>query len=158
MKKIVLIAMLFALATGSAFAQGNGNGSGGGQGGPGTGQGQGAGNPGNPVDRLTELLGLDEVQAAAIAVIFEEAQLLRQEERERARAVAAEHRAYMQSAILAELTPEQIAIYEAHQAERAAFRQAFDEMMAERRSRGGGGGGNGGGGFGGAGNPDGCGG
>jgi Spy/CpxP family protein refolding chaperone len=156
MKKIVLIAMLFALATGSAFAQGSGSGNGGGQGGPG--MGQGAGKAGNPVDRLTELLGLSDAQAAAIAIIFEEAQLLREEERERARAVAEEHRAYMQSAILAELTLEQAALYEAHQAERAAFRQAFEDMMAERRMRGSSGGGAGGGGFGGAGNPDGCGG
>ena len=155
MKKIVMIAMLFALATGSVFAQGfgNGNGNGGGQG-----MGQKAGKAGNPVDRLTELLGLDEIQVAAITAIFEEAQLLREQEREQARLAAEEHRAYMQSAILAELTGEQVAIYEAHQAERAAFRQAFEDMMAERRSRGGGGGGNGGGGFGGAGNPDGCGG
>ena len=152
MKKIVLIAMVFALATGSAFAQGAGNGNGGGQGGPGMSQGAG-----DPVARLTELLGLDGAQAAAIAAIFEEAQLLREEERARAYAVAEEHREYMQSAILAELTDDQIAIYEAHLAERAAFRQAFDEMMAERRARGGNGG-NGGGGFGGAGNPDGCGG
>ena len=151
MKKIVLIAMMFALATGPVFAQGmgNGNGQGGGQG-----MGQGAGNPGSPVERLTELLGLDEAQAAAITAIFEEAQLLRDQEREQARAIAGEHQAATQALILAELTPEQVAIYEAHQAERAAFRQAFEDMMAERRGRGG----KGGGGFGGAGNPDGCGG
>ena len=152
MKKIVLIAMLFALATGSVFAQGMGNGNG--QGGGGQGIGQGAGNPGNPVDRLTELLGLDEAQAAAIAAIFEDAQLLRDQQREQARLAAEEHRAEIQAAIHAELYPEQIAIYEAHQAEKAAFRKAFNEMMAERRGRGG----QGGGGFGGAGNPDGCGG
>jgi hypothetical protein len=148
--------MVFALATGSVFAQGFGNGNGGAQGG-GQGIGQGAGNPGNPVDRLTELLGLDETQVADLTAIFDEAQLLREQERERARTIAEEHQAYMQSAILAVLYPEQVAIYEAHQAERAAFRQAFNEMMAERRGRGGSGG-NGGGGFGGAGNPDGCGG
>ena len=152
MKKIVLIAMLFALATGSAIAQGMGNGNG--QGDGGQGMGQGAGNPGNPVDRLTELLGLDEAQAAAIAALFEDAQLLRDQQREQARLAAEEHRAYMQSEILAVLTPEQVDIYEAHKAEKAAFRKAFNEMMAERRGRGG----KGGGGFGGAGNPDGCGG
>ncbi|MGD9264972.1 MAG: hypothetical protein PVJ71_04250 [Lysobacterales bacterium] len=153
MKKIVLIAMLFALATGSVYAQGIGNGNGGGQGG-GQGSGQGGGNPGSPVDRLTELLGLDAAQVADLTAIFDDAQLLREQERERARAIAEEHQAAMKSAILAILYPEQVAIYEAHQAEKAAFRKAFDEMMAERRGRGG----NAGGGFGGSGNPDGCGG
>ena len=139
MKKILLIALLLTLATGNAIAQGQqGPGHGpDGNGQPGNSLG---GNPGNPVDRLTELLGLDEAQAIAIAAIFEENQLLREEEREKARLANCEIRLSTHEQILELLTPEQVALFEEHQQKRDELRQAFEEMRKEH----------GGGGFGGA--------
>lgn len=142
MKKLVLIALLLSMATGSAMAQGmggNGNGAGGGKGNP----AMTAGGAGDPAARLTEVLGLDAAQAAAVAVIFEDAQLLREEERERARLFAEEVRAGIHEDIVALLTPEQLALYEEHQAKRAEFRAMLDEMRQARGGNGGGGRGNG---------------
>lgn len=90
------------------------------------------GNYGNPVDRLTETLGLDEAQAAAIALIFEENQALREEERERVRLMAEENRAITHAQILEVLTPEQQALFEEHQQQRDALRQALQDLRGER--------------------------
>jgi len=142
MKKLVLIALLLTMAAGTAMAQGmggNGNGAGGAKGNP----AMTGGGPGDPVARLTEVLGLDETQVAAIAAIFEDAQLLREEEQERARLFAEEMRAAIHEDITALLTPEQLALYEAHQAKREEFRAMLDEMRQSRGGNGGGGRGNG---------------
>ena len=136
MKKVLLIALLLTFATGTAIAQGQqgpgGQGQGG-NGGPGNSLG---GNPGNPVGRLTEQLGLDEAQGIAVAAIFEENQLLREDERERARAANCEIRTSTHEQILALLTPEQAALFEDHKQKRDELRQALEEM---KQAHGGGG-------------------
>ncbi len=142
MKKIVLIAFLFALAAGTAMAQQGqgGPGNAGGNGNPAVaGNSAGPGGPGDPAARLTELLGLDDVQAAEIAAIFEDAQLLREQEQERARQFASDMRASIHEQIVLLLTPEQLALYEEHQAKREEFRQMLDEMRQSRGGNGGGG-------------------
>jgi Spy/CpxP family protein refolding chaperone len=134
MKKTLLIALLLTLSSGMAFAQQ--------QGGPGSpheamgNQGNfhagNFGNPGAAIERLTERLGLDEAQAAEAALIFEEAQLLRDEERERNRAVADEIRNTIHARIMAMLSPEQQALFAAQQRDREQLRQALDDLRAER--------------------------
>jgi Spy/CpxP family protein refolding chaperone len=114
---------------------GNGNGAGGGKSNP----AMTGGGAGDPVARLTEVLGLDDAQAAAVAAIFEDAQLLRDQEREQARLFAEEMRASIHEDITALLTPEQLALYEEHQAKRAEFRAMLDEMRQTRGGNGGGG-------------------
>ena len=133
MKKTLLIALLLVLTAGMAIAQQRG--------GPDSFQGgkgkQGNFQRGNPVERLTENLGLDESQAAQIALIFEDAQLLRNEERERSRAVAEETRANTHAQVLEVLTPEQQALFEEQRLKREEFRQALDDARAERGFGGG---------------------
>jgi len=133
MKKTLLIALL--LTSGIAMAQQNG---GPGQGGPGLGQG-GYDNPANfqsrnsvsQVERLTERLGLDEAQAAEIAVILEDAALVRNEERERSRAIAMENRENTHAQIMAVLNPEQQALLEEQIQQRDQLRQTLEDMGAE---------------------------
>ncbi len=136
MKKILLIALLLTLASGMAIAQQQG-----GQGSPQEGKGQQAGFNStyrvNPVERLTENLGLDEAQAAEIAFIFEEAHLLRDEERERTRAIADENRVNTHARIMEMLTPEQQVLFEEQRQKREDMRQALDEIRAERGYGGG---------------------
>ena len=134
MKKVLLIALLLSLASGTASAQ-NQQGYGNGPGGNGNTGNSYAQNPGNPVDRLTDLLGLDEAQAVEIAAILEENQLSREEERERARLMNCDIRANTHDQVLAVLTAEQAALFEEHQLNRQAMRRAFEEM---RREHGGG--------------------
>ena len=145
MKKVLLIAFLLTLAMGTAIAQNKGGGQGqGGKGQPGnsfSGNAYG-GNQGNPVDRLTEELGLDETQVATIEAIFEENQLLREEERERSRQANCDLRADTHTQILAVLTPDQVDLFDEMQQNRQALRQAIEEM---RQYHGGGAGGFGGG-------------
>ena len=119
---------MMTFAAGSAIAQQHG--------GPGS-QGGGQGNSGayngsygDPVDRLTEALGLDETQAAAIALIFEDIQLQREEQRAQARLLAEEMRTNTHAAILELLTPEQAAIFEAQAKDREAFRQKLEDLRA----------------------------
>ena len=131
MKKILLIALLLTLSTGMAVAQQQG-GPGSSQGGKGQQGNSSAGNFGNPVERLTENLGLDEAQAAEIALIFEEAQLLRNEERETARAISEENRANTHARIMEQLSPEQQILFEEQQQRHEEMRAAFEEMRAER--------------------------
>lgn len=138
MKKLLLIAFLLTFAVGTAIAQQGGPGSqGGGNGNQGNSQ-NGGGN-GNPVERMTELLGLDEAQVAAIELIFEDSQALREEQRELARAAAEQNRADTHALILAELTDEQKAIFEEHRQQREALKQALEELRNERGFGGGGG-------------------
>jgi len=131
MKKTLLIALVLLLTSGMAIAQQNG--------GQGPGQG-GKDNPGNQqsrnsvsqVERLTERLGLDEVQAAEIAAILEDADLVRNEERERSRAIALENREITHAQIMATLSPEQQALMEEQIQQRAELRQTLEEMGGER--------------------------
>lgn len=144
MKKVLLIAFLFALATGTAIAQSQGqggNGNGGGNGNPA--MSGNPGGPGDPAGRLTEVLGLDEIQAAELAAIFEDAKLLRDQEQERAHQFACDMQASIHEQIVLLLTPEQLALYEEHQAKRAEFRQMLDEMRQAHGGAGGFGGGRG---------------
>ncbi len=136
MKKTLVIAFLITFAAGTAIAQQ--------QGGPGSGPGM-QGNPGhfnthnpaNPAERLTERLGLDEAQAAEVANIFEEAQMLRDEERERARLAADEIRANIHAQIQQVLTPEQQAMFQEQLQQRDQLREHLEDMRAERGFGGG---------------------
>lgn len=137
MKKTLLIALLLMLSTGMAVAQQKG--------GPGSAPGFSgnpgnfyAGNPGNPAEQLTERLGLDEAQAAEVANIFEEARMLRDEERAQARLVADEIRANIHAQIQLVLTPEQQALFDEQLLQREQLRQQLDDMRAERGFGGGG--------------------
>jgi hypothetical protein len=138
MKKLLLTALLLTFAAGIVVAQQ--------QGGPGSqgggkdnrGHAQSGGNVGSPVNRLTDLLGLDEGQAAAIELIFEDGQLVREQERERARVVAEENRANTHVQILDVLTTDQQILFEEHRQEREAMKQAIEEFRAERSYDGGG--------------------
>ncbi len=137
MRKLLLIAFLLTFAAGTAIAQQGGPGSqGGGKGQPGN--SQNGGNPGNPVERLTELLGLDEAQVADIEFIFAESQALREEERAKARVAGEKNRADTHALILEVLTDDQIAIFEEHQQQREALKQALEELRNERGFGGGG--------------------
>jgi len=126
MKKTLLVALILMLSAGMAIAQQHGS-SKGGKGNPDSSQ---FGNRGNPVERLTENLGLDEAQVAEITLIFEESQLLREEEREKRRAVADEIRATTHAQILDILTPDQQALFEEQRLEREQMRQAIKEFRA----------------------------
>lgn len=135
MKKLLLIALLLTLSTGIALAQGpkgSGQGSGGGSGGQGNAMGGGHGNFGNPLDRMTEQLGLDEAQVAAIAAIFDQTQALRDEEREKSRLIACDIRANTQAQVLEILTAEQVAIHDELQLQREEFRRAYEDMQKSR--------------------------
>ena len=90
------------------------------------------GNRGNPVDRMTENLGLDETQAAEIALIFEETELLREEEREKCRATSVELRENTHLQILEVLNPDQKALFEEQLLQREQMRQAIREARADR--------------------------
>ena len=136
MKKTLLIAFLIAFSAGAAVAQQ--------QGGPGSGNGfEGApghyhsGSPANPAERLTERLGLDEAQAAEVAGIFAEANLLRDEERARARLAADDIRANIHERIRLVLTPEQLVQYEEQLEAREQLRQHLEDMRAEHGFGGG---------------------
>ena len=132
MKKTLLIALVLLLSSGMAIAQQ--------QGGPGGSQKGGFDNPGNfqdrnsvsRVERMTEHLGLDEAQAAEIAAIFEEAQLVRNEERERSREIAMENRVITHALIMNVLSPVQQALFEEQLQQREQMRQAFEEMRQDR--------------------------
>ena len=135
MKKTLLIALVLLLTSGMAIAQQNG-----GQGqGKSLGQG-GTDNPGNfqsrnsvsQVERLTKRLGLDEVQAAEIAAILEDAALVRNEERERSWAIAMENRENTHAQIMSVLSPEQQALMEEQIQQREQLRQTLEEMGADR--------------------------
>jgi len=136
MKKLLLIAFLLTFAAGTAIAQQGGPGSQGGNGN--SGNSQSGGNSGSPVDRLAELLGLDADQIIDIEIIFENSQILREEERAKARAAAEENRAYMYTLIMEVLDEDQQALYEEHRQQREALKQAIEELRNERGFGGGG--------------------
>ena len=138
MKKSLLIALVLLLTSGMAIAQQKG-GQGPGQGGPGSGQG-GTDNPGNfqdrnsasKVERLTEHLGLNDEQVAAITVILEDAAFVRNEERERSRAIAMGDREITHAAIMSVLSPEQQALMEEQQQQREQLWQTLEDMGMDR--------------------------
>lgn len=133
MKKTLLIAFVLLLTSGMAIAQQNG--------GPDGSQGRkgsmGNNHRGNPVDRMTEHLGLDETQAAEIALIFEETQLLREEERENCRAASEALRENTHVQIMEVLSAEQQALFEAQLQQREQMRQAMEDVRADRGFGGG---------------------
>jgi len=132
MKKTLLIALVLTLASGMAIAQQ--------QGGPGgkgrSGNFQDCNRP-NPVERMTETLALDETQAAEIALIFEEAQLIREEEQERSRVISEENRANTHTQIMEILNADQQVLFAEHLQHREQMRQAYEEIRAERGYGGG---------------------
>ena len=137
MKKLLLIALLLTFTTGLAVAQQ--------QGGPGSPPGSKgqpansqAGNRGSSVDRLVERLGLDETQAAEIALIFEDAQVMRDAEREKARLVSEENRAITHELILDVLTDDQKVLFEELRQQREALRQALEDVRGDHGFGGGG--------------------
>ena len=138
MKKTLLIALVLLHTSGMAIAQQNG-GQGPGQAGPGSAQ-DGTDNPGNfqsrnsfsRVERLTKRLGLDEAQAAEIALIFEDAALVRNEERARSRAMAMENREAIHAQIMAVLSPDQQALMEEQTRQREQLRQTLEDLGADR--------------------------
>ena len=133
MKKTLLIAFLLTFAMGTAIAQ---------QGQRGSGPSKGNFGNSNPVERLTEQLGLDEAEAAEIAFIFEEAQALRDEERQKLQELFYNMRKTVHAQVLEVLTPEQQALFAELQQKREELRQALKDMRADRGFGGGGGGGN----------------
>ena len=127
MKKTLLIALLLTFAAGTAMAQQ--------QFGPESGSGgknrQGqfqAGKTGSPVERLTERLGLDEAQAAKVALIFEESLQLRNEERERSHVILDEIREATHAQVMEQLTPEQQTMFEEQRRDREYLRQALEDV------------------------------
>ena len=133
MKKTLLIALVLILTSGMAIAQQNGGPDGfqDGKGNMSNDRGN-RGNRGNPVDRMTENLGLDETQAAEIALIFEETELLREEEREKCRATSEELRENTHLQILEVLNPDQKALFDEQLLQREQMRQAIREARADR--------------------------
>jgi Spy/CpxP family protein refolding chaperone len=126
MKKTLLIALLLAFATGTAFAQNqNGPGQSGGKNGPGA----GAGND-TRIERMTEQLGLDELQVTQITAIIEASDALRAEEQEAFRQIMSEIRDNTRAEILLVLTPEQLILHEELQQKREEFRRALEDVRA----------------------------
>ena len=136
MKKTLLIALVLLLTSGMAIAQQNG-GPDGSQGGKGNMANSHRGNPGSPVDRMTARLGLDETQAAEIALIFEENQLLREEERENCQATSEALRENTHEQIMELLSDEQRTLFVAQLQEREQMRQAMEDVRADRGFGGG---------------------
>jgi Spy/CpxP family protein refolding chaperone len=138
MKELLLTALLLTFAAGTAIAQqpGDSGSHGGGKGKPGSAHTRG--HFGNPVERLTDLLTLDETQAAAIELIFEDSRLLREQEHERSRALAEENRAITHAQIMDVLTTEQQALFEEHWQEREARKaeRGFEGRRGARESEG----------------------
>ena len=130
MKKFLLIALLLTFATGTAIAQQKG--------GPGASSG-GQGNSGTTqIERLTDQLGLDELQAEKIAYIFEEAQLLRDEERAKIQLIMEEQRAITHELILEVLDSDQQVLFGELQQRREELKQTLKDMGMSRGGAGGG--------------------
>ena len=126
MKKTLLIALLLAFATGTAFAQNqNGPGQSGGKNGPGAGTGNDT-----RIERMTEQLGLDELQVTQITAIIEASDALRAEEQEAFRQIMGEIRDNTKAEILLVLTPEQLILHEELQQKREEFRRALEDVRA----------------------------
>lgn len=141
MKKILMIALLLTFAVGTAIAQQNfgpnpGGIHAGGHGGPNAGGNFG----GDPVERLTDQLGLDEAQVADITLIFEDARALHEQQREQFQEQFCAARAETHALIMEVLTAEQQAEFETMQQERANLRLMLDELRQARGENGMGGG------------------
>jgi len=134
MKKTLLTALILTFSTGMAVAQQQGSPNAD----PGVNNMNGLnGNAGysyalNRVERLTERLGLSKEQAAELALIFEDAEMLRAEERARAQLAGEEIRAAIQERIRLMLSPDQQALFEEQLQEREQLRQALEDLRAER--------------------------
>ena len=120
MKKILMIALLLTFATGTAIAKQ--------QRGSGPPQGRG----GDPVAHLTDQLGLDAEQVAAITDIFEDTQALRDEEQLRSHEIMCEIRADSHALVLGVLTVEQQVQFEALRQSRHELKRALEEARADQ--------------------------
>ncbi|MBT8069877.1 MAG: hypothetical protein KJO80_05545 [Gammaproteobacteria bacterium] len=127
MKKALLITLLLAFAAGTAFAQ-NQNGPGG-KNGPGAGPGAGTD---TRIERMTEQLGLDEVQVTQITAILEASAALRAEEQEQFRQIMSDIRDNTKTEILSVLTAEQLALHAELEQKREEFRRALEDVRAHR--------------------------
>ena len=124
MKKLTLIALVLLLAMGTAIAKQKG--------GPNSPPRGG----GDPIERLTDQLGLNVDQVAEITAIFEETKALRDEEKEAFKAILCELRAGSHTQIIAVLTPEQQALFDELQQKREETRAAFMETHPEHKGGG----------------------
>ncbi len=125
MKKILMIALLLALTTGTAIAKQ--------QRGSGPSQGRG----GDPVEHLTEQLGLDVDQVAAITFIYEDTQTVREEEQLRSHEIMCEIRADWHTQVLEVLTVEQQVQFEALRQSRDELKRTLEEARADHGFGGG---------------------
>jgi Spy/CpxP family protein refolding chaperone len=124
MKKLLLFALVLSLAMGTAIARQKG--------GPDSPPKGG----GDPIERLTDQLGLDVDQVEAITAIFEATNVLRDEQREVFQEVFCELRTEFHTQIYAELTPEQQALFDELLQEREDARAAYMETHPEHRDGG----------------------
>ncbi len=125
MKNIFLIALVLTLATSTVIAGQKGN------------FAPPPHSRGNPVERLTEQLGLDVDQVAAITVIFEESRTARDEERQAFQEGLCGIRSNTNTQILAELTPEQQGLYNELRKKHEALKAAIEEVRQEHGYGGG---------------------
>ena len=126
MKKTLLIALILTLTMGTAIAKQR----------PGGFEPPARGG-GDPVERLTEKLGLDADQVADVTAIFEATQALHDEEREAFQAIICEIRADSHTQIIAVLTPEQQVLFEDLQQRREELKRAMEEARSEHGFGGG---------------------
>jgi hypothetical protein len=121
MKKLTLIALVLSLAMGTAIAKQKG------------GPDRPPRGSSDPVERLTDQLGLDVDQVAEITVIFEETKALRDEQREVFHEIICEIRTDTHTQILAVLTPEQQSLFDELRQKREEARAAFMETHPEHK-------------------------
>jgi len=119
MKKLLLVALVLSLAAGSAIARQKG------------GPDAPPKDRSNPIERLTDQLGLDADQVVEITAIFEETKVLRDEQRAEFQAIICELRADSHTQIIAVLTPDQQALFDELQQKRDEARAAFKETHPE---------------------------
>ena len=124
MKKLLLFALLLSLAMGTAIAKQKG------------GPDRAPRGGGDPIERLTDRLGLDADQVVKITTIFEASKALRDEEREAFQAILCEIRTGSHTQILAELTIDQQALFDELQQKREEAREAFMATHPEHKAGG----------------------
>jgi len=121
MKKVLLFALVLSLAMGTAIARQKG----------GPDKPPRGGN--DPIERLTEQLGLNLAQVVKITAIFEDTQILRDEEKEAFQTILCEIRADSHMEILAVLTTDQQVLFDELQQKREETRKAFADSHPEHQ-------------------------
>lgn len=124
MKKLLLIALVLSLGMGTAIARHKG--------GPDRPPKGGS----EPVERLTEQLGLDADQVVEITAIFENTKAMRDEEQEVFKAALCLLRTESHTQILAVLTPDQQALFDEIQLKREETRDAYMATHPEHKAGG----------------------